>query len=378
MPAGAPSAPGMRAIAWALVVLGCRSPERAKPADPPQGEVWLLQSEVERAGVATAPVEEHSVDDVLVTNGRVAFDEARVAHVLSPLSGRVVVIAADLGAHVRKGDPLVFIESPDLGAATADLNKSTAALIAAEHAYERLKELQQANAASEAALEQAEDAWRTARAERERAEQKVRLLHAGRTVTQLYPLTSPIEGDVLARNVTPGLNLQGAYSGGAALELFTVGDVENVWVLADVYEADLARVRSGAHVDVNVIGLEQTFQGSVDWISNILDPQTRTARLRCAIPNPQSLLKPEMYGTVRVSATPIPALAIPRTAIVHLGTQTMVFIDRGAAPDGRKRYERLPVAADENRAGEWVSVTHGLNPGELVVVKGTQSLSSGL
>ena len=324
-----------------------------------------------------APVAEHDIDDVLVTNGRVAFDEARVAHVLSPLSGRVVGIDADLGAHVRKGQRLAVIESPDLGSATADMNKATAALIAAEHAFERQRELRAANAASEMSLEQAEDAWRTAKAESERAAQKAALLHAGRGVSQFYSVVSPIEGDVLARNIAPGLNVQGTYSGGASPELFTVGDIEDVWVLADVYETDIARVRVGAHVQVNVMGIDQAFSGTVDWLSDMLDPQTRTARLRCTISNPQGQLRPEMYGTARVGVTPTRALTVARSAIVHLGQQPMVFVDRGPAPDGKERFERLPIMADEATQGDWVPVTHGLELGERVVTQGVQALSIG-
>jgi cobalt-zinc-cadmium efflux system membrane fusion protein len=329
-------------------------------------------------GLVVAPVDEHDLDEVLVTNGRIAFDEERVAHVLSPLSGRIVRIDADLGARVRKGEPLLLIESADLGAATADSSKATASLIAAEHAYERMKDLRQANAASDAVLEQAEDVWRTAKAERDRAAQKVALLHAGRAVTQLYPLVSPIDGFVLARNVTPGLNLQGTYSGGNGAELFTVGDIEDVWVLADVYETDIGRVHAGAHVEVIMMGLTQTFEGNIDWVSNMLDPQTRTARLRCTIPNPRGLLKPEMYGTVNVNVAPVKALAVARLAIVHLGQQQVVFVDQGSAPDGRERFERLPVAADESGAGAWVPVSHGLELGQVVVVKGAQALSARL
>jgi cobalt-zinc-cadmium efflux system membrane fusion protein len=364
--------------ALASLLGACRSPPAPAAASPPPGEAWLRQEEVERAGIAVAPVEEHDLDDVLVTNGRITFDEARVAHVLSPLSGHVVRIDADLGAHVRKGQALALIEAPDVGSATSDLNKATADLIAAEHAYERQKDLRQSNATSEASLEQAEDAWRTARAEHERAQQKVSLLHAGRAVTQLYPLTAPIDGDVLARNVTPGLNLQGTYSGGNSPELFTIGDLDSVWLMADVYETDLARVHEGAHVEVTTTALAETFDGTVDWLSQVLDPQTRTARLRCSIRNSGGLLKPEMYGTVRVSVAPLRALAIPRTAIVHLGEHAFVFVERRSTDDGRRRFERLPLTADETPPGDWVSVAHGLDRGDSVVVQGAQSLSARL
>jgi cobalt-zinc-cadmium efflux system membrane fusion protein len=370
---------GVLAIAGAALLGGaCRPAPAAARDGPAPGEAWLRPDEVARAGVTVDAAADHAVDDMLVTNGRVTFDEGRVAHVLSPLSGRVVRIDADLGAHVRKGQALALLESPDVGVATSDLNKATANLIAAEHAFERQKDLLQAKATSEAALEQAEDAWRTAKAEHERASQKVTLLHAGRTVTQFYPLTAPIDGDVLARTLTPGLNLQGTYSGGTSPELFTIGDLDRVWVMADVYETDLARVHVGAHVEVTVMGLTQPFEGNVEWLADVLDPQTRTARLRCSIANADALLKPEMYGTVRVSVAPGSALAIARSAILHLADLTFVFVDRGPTADGREKFERLPIVADESGPGLWVPVAHGLDRGERVVVQGAQALSARL
>jgi len=370
---------GAVVMACTFLVAACRPvPPATKHDGPASGEAWLRQDEIARAGIQVQTVEERPVNDMLVTNGRVTFDEGRVAHVLSPLSGRVVKILADLGAHVHKGEALALIESPDVGIATSDLHKASAGLIAAEHAYARMKDLREANAASEAALEQAEDAWRTARAEHERAAQKVDLLHAGRSVTQLYPLTAPIEGDVLARSVTPGLNLQGAYSGGNSPEVFTIGDLKRVWMLADVYESDLSRVHVGAHVEVTAMGLTQPFEGSVEWVSAVLDPQTRTARLRCSIENPDGLLRPEMYGTVRVSVAPASALAVPPAAIVKLADQPFVFLDRGPAPDGREKFERTPVVADDTGATLWIPVLHGLERGDRVVVQGTTALSARL
>jgi cobalt-zinc-cadmium efflux system membrane fusion protein len=338
----------------------------------------MTADEIARAGVVLSPTSEQDVDDVLITSGRVAFDEARVAHMLSAVNGRVVRIDGNLGDHVRKGQVLALLSSPDLGAATADLSKARADLIASEHAYQRQKELRESGATSDAMVEQAQDAFRNARAEVERARQKVSLFHAGSTVTQSYPLTSPIDGDVLARNITPGVEVQGTYSGGNTPELFTVGNLDDVWVFADVYETDLARVRAGARVQVSVTGVAQSFEGTIDYLSDMLDPVTRTARLRCTIPNPAGVLKPEMYGVVRVSVAPMRALAVARTAILHLGGQALVFVDRGAAPDGRQRFERLPVIADEGEPGPFVPVTHGLEHGQSVVVKGADALSARL
>lgn len=372
----------MRAIRFAalaaFLTVGCKVSSAATQAGTPTGEVWMTTDEIAAAGVAAQPVERRDVDDVLVTSGRVAFDEEHVAHVLSPVSGQVTAIDGQLGQVVRRGQRLALLGSPDVGGATSDANKAQSDLVAAQHQYDRQKQMWAAKATSLQALQQAEDGRRNAKAEFERAQQKVQLLHVGDAVTQYYPLTSPIDGAILARNVTPGQQLQGMYSGGNSPELFTVGDTDLVWLFGAVYETDLSRVTAGAKVEVSVVGLPHAFEGKVDYVSGMLDPQTRTATLRCTIPNPGHELKPEMYGTLRVSVAPIEALAVARSAILHLGGTALVFVDRGTSPDGRERFERLPVSVDESGAGEWVPVKHGVEAGDRVVVKGAEALSSKL
>jgi cobalt-zinc-cadmium efflux system membrane fusion protein len=361
-----------------VLAVGCTQSRAATPAALPAGEVWLTADEKAGAGIASVPVEQHDIDDVLVASGGVSFDEAHVAHVTSPVSGRVVRIDGALGEHIKKGQVLALIRSPDLGDATSDLAKAQAERIATEHAYERAKVLREGGGASDAAVEQAQDAWRSAQAELERAQEKVALLHAGQGVSENYSLLSPIEGTVLARTVTPGFEIQGTYSGGTLPELFTVGDLDDVWVFADIHEKDLPRVHAGEHVSVSVTGVADRFEGQVDYVADMLDPQTRTARLRCTILNPAHRLEPEMYGTVRVSVAPIQALAVPRGAIMHLADQSLVFVERGPAPDGRTRYERLPVVVDESGAAPFVPVEHGLEQGDRVVAIGADALSTRL
>ncbi len=360
---------------WAL---GCTPSHSAVEPGTPPGEVWLRADEIAAAGIKDEPVALHGVDDVLVTSGRVAFDEEHVAHVTSPVSGRVVRIDGELGKSVRKGEVLAMIRSPDLGDATSALAKADADLIATEHAYRRLVALRGGGGASDASVEQAQDAWRSARAEAERAQEKVALLHGGRGVTESYVLTSPIAGTVLARNVTPGFEVQGTYAGGTMPELFTVGEVDDVWVYADIYETDLARVHAGQDVEVSVVSVPKPFAGKIDYVTDMLDPQTRTARLRCTIQNPAHSLEPEMLGTVRVTVAPIQALAVPRAAILHLAGQSMVFVDQGPAPDGRTRFERLPILADESGVTPFVPVEHGLDAGQKVVATGAAALSNKL
>jgi RND family efflux transporter MFP subunit len=170
------------------------------------------------------------------------------------------------------------------------------------------------------------------------------------------------------------MEVQGQYSSGTAQELFTIGELDRVWVLGDIYEVDIGRIHEGASAKVTVLAYpEKVFEGRVDWVSGSLDPVTRTAKVRCTFDNADRLLRPSMYSTVRIAVDQRKALAIPRDALLRLGEYKMVFVQLTDS-DGYVRYERLPVDVTDGD-GPWLEVTHGLDVGQQVVVAGAASLS---
>jgi len=360
------------------IVCACHHGTEAASSDPPPGQAWLTEEQIKNANIVIAPVEEQDVDDTIVTSGKVAFDDARVAHVYSPVTGRVTRIDASLGQRVKKGDILAVIDSPEMGNASADVGKAQADLIAAENDYHRKKALFDQHAASQVDVEQSEDNYHKAQAELARSKEKLRLLKGGdgATVSQGFALTSPIDGEVISRNVSPGIEVQGQYGGGTAVELFMIGEIDKVWVLADVYEMDVARVKLGSPVQVKIVAYpNRVFDSKIDWISGTLDPSTRTVRVRCSFDNADKLLKPEMYATVTISVDQKKALALPHDAIVRMGDHTFVFVEVGKSPDGRVEFERRPVTVDEGEGSKWVPVDHGVEKGMRVVVGGGILLS---
>jgi membrane fusion protein, heavy metal efflux system len=376
---------GSLAVFAALTSLsGACHKSQAAPETPaqqvPPGQVWLTGQQVKDAKIEVQTVAEQDVDDTILTSGRVSLEDMRSAHLFTPVTGRVVRIAAMLGQRVKKGDPLAVIESPDIGNAVSDQHKAEADLIAAEHDFRRRKELFEQKAGSAADQEASEDNWRKAKAEVERASQKAFLLRTGNVdgVTQTYTLPAPIDGEVLMANITPGVEVQGQYSGGATQELFTIGEIDKVWVFGDVYEMDLARVRVGAPAVVSVVAYrDKTFNGVVDWVSGTLDPNTRTAKIRCTFDNPERMLRPEMFATVKISVEQKKALAIPRDALLRLGEYKVVFVQIGEG-DGTTKFERLPVDVDEGESSQWLEVKHGLEAGQKIVVSGAILLSQKL
>jgi cobalt-zinc-cadmium efflux system membrane fusion protein len=333
---------------------------------------------VSQAQIRVDPVVQQSLSSKVITAGRIAFDDLRVAHVFSPVTGRVSQIDVDYGQAVKKGDPLAVIDSPDLGQAYSDLLKAQADLTAAQHDVDRQRDLASAHAASSAQLEQSEDNFGKAKAEMERAELKIKLLRAskGDVVNQRYVLRSPIDGSVVGRNVNPGTEVQGMLSGAnVPQELFTVGSIDEVWMLADLYENDLARAKPGDAVEIKTVSYPESFHGVVDYVSQTLDPSTRTARVRCTVDNADHRLKPEMYVTAIVRVGTRPALAVPRSALLRLQDQWIVFIQAGHTEAGLMRFVPRPVKVGDDE-GDLVEITQGLEAGEQLVTQGAILLSS--
>jgi cobalt-zinc-cadmium efflux system membrane fusion protein len=293
------------------------------------------------------------------------------------VNGRVAKVIAQPGERVKKGAPLVTLTSPDAGNALSDLVKAQAEMEAARHEFERQKELFAAHAGPRKDFEAAEEALHKAQAELERSKQKAHLLSGSiDKVTQEFTLRAPIDGEVIARNVNLGMDVQGQYSGGTAPELFTIGELDRVWVLADVHEVDLPRVQVGADVEISLVAYpNDVFRGKVSWISGVLDPSTRTARIRCELPNPDRKLKPEMFATIRVMAPTVTRLAIPRSALLRLGDRNFVFVAKGEGPNGMLRFVRRPVTIEGDDGADLVPITRGLQEGDQVVTQGSILLS---
>ena len=347
-----------------------------EPPPVPAGEAWLTPQQVTEGKVSMNPIGRTEVGAAVITSGRVTFDDLQVSHVSSPVTGRVSQISVDLGARVHQGQTLAVIESPDVGIVSSDLDKARSSLQTAEKDLHRQQSLYAAQASTQRDMEAAEGTFARAQAEYDRAVKKAKLFRGeDGNVSQHYSLRAPIDGEVVARMVNPGVEIQGQYSGNGA-ELFTIGNLERVWVLADIYESDLGRIQRGQQVRITVPAYaNQTFTGTVDWVSSVLDPNTRTAKVRCVVQNAERKLKPEMQATVTVAATGTEQLTVAKDSVVRLGEKTVVFVQVSNAADGHLRFERRPVIVDDAVDSDRYPVLHGLKDGEIVVVHGADRLA---
>lgn len=291
---------------------------------------------------------------------RVAFDDRRVAALGPPVQGRVAAVHVIIGDKVNRDAPLLTIHAPDIAAALAQVTETRTARILAERNFQRAELLVKQGAGSDADRLSAESALSQARSEESRAEAALHAL-GGAHGSSDYVLRSPIAGIVVERNVSVGSEV----NTDQAQPCVTVADLSTVWVNADVYEQDLAHVHVGDEATVQVLAFPgRDFPGRITYIGNTIDAQTRVARARIELQNPDLLLRPGMFANVNARGLSDAAVEIPLSAMLARRDQYFVFVQNGAGA-----YVQREVRPGEQH-GQHVAVLSGLTPGERVVTEG--------
>ena len=340
------------------------------------GLVQLTPEESSRIALEVVPVARGQFRASREFPATVQPNENELAEVTTLIRGRVMKVYVDVGQDVKKGMLLAMLHSTDLGAAESAYLKAGAKLHEAELAYERARDLHDNKAVSLAELQRREAEMRTARAEARETRgrldllgvtrQEIERLDRAHTIKADVPLRAPFDGRVIMRNITRGEVVE------TQQKLFTVADLSDVWVVGNVPEKDVQFIRKDQTVEVVAAAYPHAiFKGRITYISDVLDPATRTMRLRVTVPNPDMRLKPEMYALVRVYADPDPeALTVPLAAIQNGPAGQMVFVQRGA-----NEFEPRPVKLGSEH-GEVITVLDGVKAGEPVVTKGSFVLKS--
>lgn len=309
----------------------------------------------------------------LIVNGTITYDANRVSLIAPRADGRVVQVRADVGQPVRAGAPLAILSSPEIGRTQGELEEARARLEVARQNYEREKRLYEQSISSQKAVIEAEGEYRSAQAAYNSALAQLRAFGATAGDDGTYALVSPISGTVVERNATPG------QIAGPETNLFTVADLRRVWITADVYESDLAHVRNGAAAEVSPQALPgRTFAGRVTYAGGVVDPDSRTFKVRIVVENPQMVLRPGMFAQVSIETTGAgtgttgPSV-IPELAIQDLNGTPVVFVALGS---GRFVARRITVGA--RTGGGRVTVLSGLQAGQQIVVDGAFRLKAEL
>ena len=359
-------------IALVFVTTACTDPSTPTPAaatrppaDPATGSP---------PPVKTVHPEYRLRTGVLETSGKVQFDDERLVRVQAPVTGRVVEVLARPGDVVEPGRRLLILDSPDLGAAKADYAKATADIERADKALRLTRELFEAQAVAQKEVREAENDYRKATAERERAASRLRTLGVGddhfkdvaerADATTRIVVAAPRAGVIVERNVTPGQVVAYGQSD-TPTNLFVIADLSTMWIVADVYEPDVPKVKLGEPVTVTLPCCpDQRYEGRVAYISDIVDKETRTIKVRAVVPNRGRTLKAEMFVKVRIATGASRVLAIAQGAVQREGGETFVLLDRG---NGEYARRRVRLGAEFDGA---IEVVEGVKPEDSVVVSG--------
>jgi RND family efflux transporter MFP subunit len=317
-------------------------------AETPLVPVQLTPQKLQSIGVKISEVQRKVVADEIRATGSVAVDETRLAYVQTRFSGYIQKVFADATyQYVRKGQPLFTIYSPDL--------------VATEREYLVAKQNQQqvANSTIPGVAPSATSLLDAAAGRLKQwgvPQREIERLEFTGQVQQELEVDSPVSGYITERNALPNLTVQ------PETRLYTIADLSTVWVLAQFFQNDLARITVGdaARLTVDTY-LGRTFDGRVNFIYPQLDMETRTAKVRIVFPNSGLELKPGMFVNVSLKVPMGKQLAVPGSAALQSGTRQIVFVDRG---DGYLEPREVQLGG---RAGDDFVVLKGLKEGEKVV-----------
>lgn len=310
----------------------------------------------------TAKAETRELPTELTANGTVTPDVNRTIHVTSLGGGRVIDLKVKLGDAVVKGETLLVISSPDLAAAMSDYQKATADEVLSRKALERAQLLYDRGAIAAKDLEAAQDLEDKAKVDVSTAEQHVRVLGADPAhPSPLIDLRAPVGGTIVEQNVA---GFEGVKSLDNTPNLFTIADLSQVWVVCDVFENDLGDVHLGdlAEIKLNAFG-DRAFHGTVADISRVLDPNTRSAKVRVVLTNGDGALRPGMFAVARFrSRKTTERVVVPATAIMRLHDKDWVF-----RKESGNNFRRVVVVADGLAPDGMQEIREGVKAGDEVV-----------
>jgi membrane fusion protein, heavy metal efflux system len=319
--------------------------------------------------VQVVKVEPTTLKRTLRLTGAVAYNAFNTTPVITQVGGPVSRILVVPGEHVKAGQPMLEVSSPDYSQLLDAYLKAADSFRLAEKNYARAQELYQHHAIAERDLEQAESDRNQAQADLNAAEQGMKILGikdpadlAKAPSSARIPVLAPITGQVVERLVSPGQVVQAGQT-----QAFTISNLSTVWVLANVYQTDLSVVQSGEDVVVQTDAYPESFHGRISYVSPALDPNTRTLQARIVVDNPGEKLKRDMYCTVSVTAGSLAnIIAVPDSSVLRDdNNQPFVYIEAGANQFGRRDVE-LGTSQDGR-----IQVLKGISVGEKVVGDGS-------
>lgn len=376
--------------ATGLVITGCgkkESPKEEKPAAEKKeghekeepGVVTLSEEKQKAAGMETVKISSESISVPVSATAVIELNADRVSKISPRTSGKIVRLIASLGDRVKAGQPLAYFDSPELGQIWAEYKKAKGKVELAQKNLKREETLFEKKISPEKDVLKARQELSEAEADLNLSKERFRLLGIDITPFEaerkngehpLLPLSAPISGVVIEKNVSQGEVV------GPEKTLFTVADLSTLWVVIDIYEKDIPRLKTGTGVKVSVTAFpDKDFRGRISYIGDVVDEKTRTVKARVTVDNSGGLLKPGMFAAVTIDAKGSQeerVIAVPQEAVLMDGEARYVFMQ--TAPD---RFKRRDIKVGRT-FGKRIEVTEGLKEGDVIVTKGSFVLKSEL
>lgn len=363
-------------LAAAMVLAGCASSGRQAEkmtsytsANSGAEATLFTVPQEQLSHIQIVTISPASLTRTLRLSGQVAYNGFKTTPVITAVGGPVSQVLVFPGQHVRAGQPMLEVSSPDYSQLRASYLKARDSYNLADKNYQRAQDLFAHHAIAEADVLQAESTRTQAQADMNAAEQGLHILGitnldslASAPPTAQIPVRAPISGEVVDRLCSPGQLIQAG-----ATQCFTISDMSTVWVLVNVYQNQLSYIHNGDTVSVQTDAYPTIFHGKISYLAPAVDPNTRTLQARIVTENPGEKLKNQMYVTAIVVAGTIPkAITVPVASVLrNTENQPFVYVQTGAT-----QFSRRMVDIGETQEGR-IQILSGLSAGEKVVADGS-------
>ena len=358
-----------------LLISGCKKSQPSGASQTAQDPNLVMANEALLAQIKISVVSQGDVSDILRVAGQIDFDEQALTRIGASVTGRVTQINAQLGNEVKKGDTLALINSSELSNSQLAYLKARSEKEFHRRTVQRAKTLFEADVISAAELQRRESEYEVASAQTRAAQDQLRVLGVNLkameelattgAIDSVASVMATIKGVVVERKVTTGQVVQPADI------LFTVADLSRVWAVAQVPEQQVAQVKVGQSVRIEVPALEnEKLIGKLIYVGQTVNPESRTVLVRTELDNTSGRLKPSMLASMLIESTPTKRVVVPITAIVREQDADYVFIEE---KPGSFRLKPVRLSSEHN--GQRV-VLDGLSQGMRIVSDGAFHLNN--
>ena len=358
-----------------LLISGCKKSQPSAASQTAQDPNLVMANEALLAQIKISVVSQGEVSDILRVAGQIDFDEQALTRIGASVTGRVTQINAQLGNEVKKGDTLALINSSELSNSQLAYLKARSEKEFHRRTVQRAKTLFEADVISAAELQRRESEYEVASAQTRAAQDQLRVLGVNLkameelattgAIDSVASVMATIKGVVVERKVTTGQVVQ------PADVLFTVADLSRVWAVAQVPEQQVAQVKVGQSVRIEVPALEnEKLIGKLIYVGQTVNPESRTVLVRTELDNTSGRLKPSMLASMLIESSPTKRVVVPITAIVREQDADYVFIEE---KPGSFRLKPVRLSSEHN--GQRV-VLDGLSQGMRIVSDGAFHLNN--